>query len=491
VVGAQSASAWFDTLHASAGEGGAWEGFDATLARAHAGAAPDRQVAEGRPPRTDLALTTGAGGLRDNAVSLWRGDSLGGLRLEAASGERAALGGIAGAGRDLYAIAVGTSRGAHRADLAFVHRRAHARLVGGESQDVRGEAGRVAYRVGGGRWRLAADVARGYDRHDSRGVSWAEQRRLADATRAELTVERTGTRSRWGGRAAWRESGVTADASAGGRARARALWGAARWQGPAGEGDLELALGAGRHDALDRTVLAPALAWGFRRAPWDGRVVVERLATPVWADLAPGEAPFLQDTWAGGIELGALGARGGRARVGFLAGHTNGRAILPRLPLEGVALRAGYRADPRGYDFGLLTGEAGWRGARWAAAIEGFVLARDASVLQPQVDPARGGRVSLEAGVTLFGGDLRVRPRIEAWVVGPRESEATPSRSLPGYGLLGASLELTLADASLWVEGRNLGDHRTVQTWVDAATGGEAPGPGRELRATLVWRLWD
>lgn len=304
-------------------------------------------------------------------------------------------------------------------------------------------------------------------------------------------MERAGPRARWGVRGSWRETGVTPDAQAGGRLRARALWGAARWQGPVGDGDLELAVGAGHHERLTGTPVAPSLVWRFRTAPWSGRVTFERLITPVWSDLAPGQSPFLQDTWAGGIELGAASAGGGRTRVGFLAGHTRDRAILERRPLEAIALRSGMRSDPGGYDFGLVTAEAGWRTRRWGTAVEGFVLARDASAVQAQVDPARGGRALIEAGFAMFGGDLRVRPRCEVWAVGPRESEAVPSRALPGYGIVNGALELTVADATVLVEGRNLADHRTARTWVDTATGGEAPGPRREFRMTLVWRLWD
>jgi hypothetical protein len=491
-VGAQAAIAGFDSLHVSAGEGGAWEGFEAALGRARAGPGIDGRPGDGRRARTDLTFTSGSNGLRDNAVSLWRGDSLGGLRIEAASGERGAAGGIAG-GRDLYGIAGATVRGPHRIEGAFAHRRANARLAGGEAEDARDEAGRVAYRRLGDRWRLTAALVRGYGHHDSDGPGGTlpERRRLADATAGDLTIERAGTRDRWGVRGSWRETAVTPDAQAGGRVRARALWGAARWQGPVGEGELEIAVGAGHHDALRATPVAPSLVWRFRGAPWDGRVTFERLLTPVWSDLAPGESPFLQDTWAGGLDLGAASPGGGRARAGFLAGHTRHRAILERRPLEALALRSGMRAEAQGYDFGLVTAEAGWRTRRWGIAIEGFVLARDASALQPQVDPARGGRALIEAGFSLFGGDLQVRPRCEVWAVGPRESEAVPSRALPGYGLLTGALELTVADATVLIEGRNLGDHRTVRTWVDSATGVEAPGPGRELRMSLIWRLWD
>ncbi len=488
---AEGPPGWFDTLQVVAGEGGAWEGFDAGLARARAGLPLARTAGEGRRPRTEVLIANGSNGLRDNGVSLWRGDSLGGLRIEAASGERGGAGGVTGSGRDLYGIAAASVRGAHRFEAGFTHRRSNARLVGGESQDARGEAGAGRYDYVGKRWRLGATMDRGYDRFDSRGGAWLERRRLADATAAAVVVERRRANDRWGVRGSWRESGVRPEAGSGDRSRARALWGAARWEGTVGEGDLELALGLGHHTAIGRTLLSPSLVWGFHGSPWEGRVTFERVTTPVWTDLAPGEAPFLQDSWAGGLDLGLVTAAGGGARLGFLAGRTGSRALIARLPLEAVALRTGFLADPGRYDFGLLMAEAHWRTGRWGAGIEGFVLARDASALQPQVDPARGGRVFAELSFRLFKGDLAVRPRLEAWAVGARESEASPSRPLPGYGILGAALELTIADAALLIEGRDLADRRGRRTWVDSVTGIEALGPGRELRVGLNWRLWD
>ena len=496
IAGVQSPLVWSDSVEVRAGEGGAWEGFDAGLAAARSGEALDPRPGDGWRPRTDVALVNGSNGLRDHSVHLWRRDTLGALRIEAASGERGGLGdiragSIAGAGRDLYGIAGAMDRGAHRLEASFAHRRSNASLAGGESQDARGEAGSAGYRHRGDRWRIGAALHRGYDHLDSRGGSWLERRRLADATAAVVGIERVSGRNRWGARGSWRESGVTPEAGGSPRSRARALWGSMRWQGPVAEGDLELAVGVGDHSAIGRSGVAPSLAWRFRGRPWEGRVTFERLTTPVWSDLAPGEKPFLQDTWAGGLELSASVGAGGRARIGFLAGHTVARALLPRIPLEAVALRSGFRADPGAYDFGLLTAEARWRTRRWGAAVEGFILAHDVSILQPQVDPSRGGRVLAELGFGLFHGDLAVRPRIEAWAVGPCESEATPSRLLPAYGTLRAALELTLADATLLIEGRNLADRPATRTWVDTITGIEASGPGREVRATLIWRLWN
>jgi hypothetical protein len=491
VAGAQDALGWFDSLAVTAGEEAGWDGFDATLARASALPGLLGMPSAGWKPRADLVLTNGARGLADHALTLWRGDSLGGLRAETASGERGPSGGLAGAGRDLYDVGAALVRGRHVVEGAFAHRRASATLMGGETQEVRGEAGHGRYRFQGERWQAEASLARGYDRRESSGGAWLPETRLADENVATLELEHGDDRRRLGLRWSWEDARVTPARGDGGRERSHAQWGAVRWQAPFGDGRLEAALGLGRHGGIARTEVAPSLAWRFTASPWEGRVVLERLLTPVWSDLAAGQSPFLQDTWVSGLEVGGRAASGMTARVSFLAGRTRDRALLARLPLESLALRSGFRADPHVYDFGLLVGEASWRTRHWASGLEGFALARDASPLQPWVDPGRGGRVFVEAAFSLFQGDLHVRPRIDAWAVGPRESEAALSRALPGYVTFAAGLQLTLAEAVVLIEGRNLEDRAREQTWVDASTGSEALGSRREIRTTFTWRLWN
>ena len=488
VVGAQGALAWYDSLTVVAGEGGAWDGYDAALARTRVGAELSRRPTEGWLPRADLVLATGSGGLNDHALGVWRGDSTGGLRLEAASGVRAPLGAIAGAGRDLYNVATVVVRGAHRVGAAFGHRRAQASLADGEAQEVRGESGRGSYRYARGPWSVGGSVVRGYDRHDSLSFGLPARRRLADQTATAVDLERASGRGTWGVRGSWSESRVSVARGAG-RERARALWGAARWEGPLGGGRLEAAAGIGHHTRVDGPRFAPSLVWRF--GPWDGRLMVERMITPVWTDLAAGQSAFVQDAWVGGLDTGMRAMSGGRARLMFLAGHMRNRALISRLPLETLALSAGVRVEPREYDFVLIMGTALWRARHGALGLEGFTLARGVSAYQPRVDPERGGRAYAEAEVTWFGGDLRVRPRGDVYWIGPRESEANPSRGLPGYVTFAAGLQVSLADAVVLIEGRNLEDRARPFTWVDGVTGREALGPKRELRATLTWRLWN
>jgi len=489
VPGAQDALAWFDTLRTMEGGRGGWDGFDATLARATVGTDLMSRPTSGWRPRADLALTNGGFGLGDHALTLWRGDSLSAVRVDVASGERAAEGALAGGGRDLYDVAGAVARGRHTIEGGFAHRRSLASLAGGESEEARGEAGYGRYRFQSARWRLDAAFTRGYTRHLSQDAALTPGVRLADENAAHVDLERAGPSSRLAARWSWSDGHVAP--TGGARDHAVAHWGALRWEGPFGEGRLEAAVGVGHQSVVGRTVAAPSLAWRFAALPWTARVVVERVTTPVWSDLAAGQSAFLQDTWVTGIDAGTGPTARGRVHVSLLAGRSHDRALIERLPLEALALRAGYRADPHAYDFGLLVGEAMWRSTHWGAGLEGFALTRDSSPLQPRVDPGGGGRVYLEARARFFQGDLRVRPRIEASGIGRRESEAVAAHSLPGYVTLGAGLELTLADAALLLEGRNLEGRARPQTWVDSATGSDALGPGRELRATFTWRFWN
>lgn len=491
VVGAQDALAWFDTLTVLAGEGGGWDGFDASLARTRAGSGVIGRRGDGWRPRADLVLTNGSRSLSDHALSLWGGDSLGSLRADVASGDRGGEGGLAGAGKDFYDVAGAMVRGRHTVEGAFSHRRASASLAGGEAQHVRGEGGHGRYRYQDARWQLDASFARGYDQHVISEFGFDSGLRHADANAAAIELERSGDRGRLGMRWSWSETRVAPAQGDGTRERGRAHWGAVRWEGPFGDGRLEAALGLGRHDGIDRVQVAPSVAWRFTGSPWLGRVVAERMLVPVWTDLAAGQSAFTQDSWVAGLEVGTRATSRGRAGVHFLVGRTRDRALLARLPLESLALRSGFRADPHVYDFGVLMGEALWRSPRWSVGFEGFALARDASPLQPWVDPGRGARVFVEGRAAFFQGDLRIRPRVEAAGVGPRESEAVPERALPGYVTFAAGLELALADAALLIESRNLEDRARPQTWVDSATGTEALGPGRELRFTFIWRFWD
>ncbi|MBI1796114.1 MAG: hypothetical protein HY076_07255 [Candidatus Eisenbacteria bacterium] len=478
---------WFDSLAVVTGEGAGLRGFDAALVRVGAGFdLIDLAGTRGRPT-ADLVIANGGHQLGDNALAVARSDTSNALRVEAGSGNRGPAGSFAGAGRDLYGIAAAIRRGRQRFEASFDHRRLNAELADGSFETVRGEGGHAGYRYRSGPWSVDGAFTRAYDRHVSGGGAFGDLTRLASATAASLAIDRSGATGRFGVRGAWRESRVAPAAGDSARVRAREVWAAAHAERTHGSETIAAELGAGHDDVLHRTVLAPSLAYGLVRARWSGRAFAERVVTPVWSDLAPGVAPFLQDTWAGGLELRGA-TDGGRGGFGVLAGRTGDRAMISRIPLESLALRAGTSVDPSTYAFALMHADAAWHGRHWMLGAEGFALARSSGTL-PALDPDRGGRAFVGASVRMFQGDLIVRPEFEAAAVGARWSEA--GRALAGYVTWTARLQLTLADAVLLIEGRNLEDRIRPQVWIDGATGVEATGSGRELRTVFSWRLWD
>ncbi len=220
------------------------------------------------------------------------------------------------------------------------------------------------------------------------------------------------------------------------------------------------------------------------------RLSLGRLLQPVWSDLAPGVEPFLQSTWAAGAELGAGGAHA-RAQAAILAGRTADRALVSRMPLAELWLRAGIERDPLRYRFALASGSGEVHVGPLDAGGEGFVLGRDRDGGEPQVDPSWGARASAGCRFTAFQRDLGVSLRGEAEWVGARETEtAVPGRLAP-ITSYGAAAMLTLSDAIFTLRARNLEDRPQPQTWIDPVTGRPALGPGLEVRGTFTWRLFN
>src|SRR5262249_16718909 len=153
-----------------------------------------------------------------------------------------------------------------------------------------------------------------------------------------------------------------------------------------------------------------------------------------------------QDVWVTGLDLRARAKSGARARLTALAGHMRQRALLPRLPLETLALSGGFRPESQPYDFGLVTCEARCRAPHGARGVAALAMLRGKRPVQPRVDPERGGRAFAELEGAWFGGDLHLRPRGEIAWVGPRESDAPTPRALPGYLTVAAGLQVSIAD---------------------------------------------
>jgi hypothetical protein len=349
-------------------------------------------------------------------------------------------------------------------------------LTGGEQQSLRGESGRLGYRLRRGGVHLAFSAARALEAGESflPGIDvdrWSRRDAQRNAVSLEGGLAREARDLRL--RVAWSEARIR------------------RTEGPAGDGTLEFGLGAGHHDVFGGWDVAPSAAYRFASGSFHGRVMLERMLAPVWTDLGSGVDPFLQRTWVAGCEIGVAPAVGPRASLEILFGTSQDRAIVARFPLEEDWLRRGLRSDPGRYDFALLTAGAEWRGRTFGASVEGFALAHDPSAIQPAVDPPLGGRATLELAFEPFLEDLKVALKVEVEGVGPRESEAPVPRPIEGFASLGIAGTFSLGEALLTLRMRNLEDRRRPETWIDSSTGREAIGVGREMRVAFGWKLFN
>jgi hypothetical protein len=480
---------WFDTLVVSEGNP-ARDGFDAGLARAWA--------ARLRPPpgdklaaRTiaDLMIAGGSSAYDENALWVRRGDQAKWLEVGALDWKIGGLGGdIAPSGRHLYGAAAGWTKGRHHLEGGFAQRGTAGALFSGEEQSVTGVSGyaRYGYDLLGGR--LGVTGGSSYDHHESVDENFDFSRRDA--------------RARWAS-VGWEDSSWRIHAMARSQRIARTTDFAPeqRWSSPAvwlgfeatrgtGRTRLHAGLGLGRDDATGETTVAPTASLTYRKSGFLARVHAGRYATPVWSDLASGQAPFLQRTLAAGVELGLERRPGFGVRGGWQMGHTTERAVVARLPLEDLWLRSGFLADPKGYTFGLATASFDWTRSHFGLGGESFLLVHERSNIQPDVDPKKGGRAWVETGFHAFAGDLGVKLRAELEVTGGRETEDL-EEWLPGYANTGLTAIGTLADASLIFRVVNLENERHFETWTDSVTGLPAEAPGREFRLALVWRMYN
>ncbi|OGF12793.1 MAG: hypothetical protein A2W00_00765 [Candidatus Eisenbacteria bacterium RBG_16_71_46] len=490
VLAAATPLAFFDSVWVAPGVERAGPGFGAPLASAvgQPGSAPDRRA------RALFAHRGGSFGLDENGLILERGDSLAWLRAETSAANHGAVGGRGEAAQHRWGGSGALTRGAHRVEVAYAQRGSGARLRDESQQSAAGESGGAAYRYRRAGWEGGVALARGYDFHQSFGPLLPYSRRDAQEVRALGDLRYGGTAGALALAIEGRRTTIVRAFAQAAAAQATMVQARLGLERPAGEGRLRVELAAGRDGGADRFELAPAATYRFRSGGYDGRILLARLLEPVWADLAAGQAPFLQSVWAGGFEIGGEvsfphRARAARARAGFLAGRARDRALVGRAAIEDLWLRAGYVAEPDPYDFGLLTLSAAGQLRHVGADLEGFALARDPGAVQPQVDPGYGAHAGLETRFAAFQNDLGVTLRAEAAGVGPRESQNVPSRRLSGYVTFGASAVLTLADAMITLQLRNLEDRPREEVWVDPATGREALGPGREIRLALSWRF--
>ena len=485
VLGASPSLAAYDSIGFSPLAGASSEGYQGTMATAIAvpADAPERRT------RGIVHFSGGSFGFDDNALAIERGDSLNWTRAEVATGSHLAAGSLDRSGHHLWHVATQWARGAHRVEGGFGHRGSALLVRGGEEEAARGGSGYLRYRNAGDRrwWGFGAE--RGYDVHESFGGLLSGSRRDAQTNRGDLGAGWRGERVEFDARFHVAESEVRRlgedDTFVNG---ARWAFGSSGVAVSAGPGRIEASVGAGRHGAFDALDVAPSLSYRIVRQLWSMRTGVKRALWAVWSDLEPAEAPFLQSTWA--IVWDASLHGDSHAARGFvIAGRSRDRALVPRLPIEELWLREGFRPDPDPYTFTLVGANAEWRHGRWDVRGEGFALARSDNPEAVAVDPGWGMRAEAGYRMSFFEGDLAVNARAGAEAVGARDSEGLDPRTLPAYVTSYAAVAVTLADAVIALRVRNLEDVIREETWLDTATLSEAVSAGREFRFMVTLKL--
>ena len=505
VLAMQTPLSWFDSVGVASDRASSFDGFDGAMQRIAGATVPaPRRGTQGARAQGDFVVTNGSSAYDENALSLRRGDSLSWTRVEALGWKRGSVGALSDAGRHRYGLAGHWTRGGQRFEASFAQQGAAGGMAGGEGQSVTGAGGQLGYGFAQVSRLLLVRVGRGYDHHESAGPELAPSRRDAHGLHTEAILEGGTPASGWTARLAWQREFVVraTGGEAGATWRSDATWLSLSGVRPLAGGTLSAGLGGGHHGGVDRFAAAPSIGYRFESGPLEGRLVFERVLTPLWSDLAPGVAPFLQSIWWGGLDA-RLSRRGLTARASWRAGRTRDRALVARLPVEDLWLRSGFRSDPDPYDFGIVVVEGEWRGKHGALVGEVHQLFRDDMAPMASVDPRRGGRAYAEVVFQLFGGDLGVRVRGEAEELGGRVSDTTgwalrtrgagtpAPRALERFVDTGAALGLSLADVVFTIRVHNLADTPRPEPWLDLRTGSEALGPGREFRVTLQWRLFN
>jgi hypothetical protein len=485
---------WFDSLDvARTGGSGAWQGFEGAMVPVNGRVfGTERATNPGVRTVTMFSFARGSSAAEENTLALARTDSLSSFRYEVASGQRGAVGPYEDAGAHRYGLSARIDRGAQRFEARFAHRGEAMSITGGAAaENAMGAGGAVAWSLRHPADVLRLELRRATDWHESFGDSIYPSRRDQDDNGAEVSWLHGSGNSHLDVRATAWKSHVRRntldfeeedDKTTGWWAAVR---GTRPWSGLAADA----ALGLGAQDATGGLVMAPSAGLSTRPGPITGQLRVERIVTPVWTDLAPGVAPFLQDTWTGAVTL-AAGDSARHFRVTGRVGRTLNRAVASRFPLEELWLRIGYSMDPQPYPFALVSFESSWSGSHWGSSLEGFALARPYHTIQSSVDPVNGLRASLDAGKRLFKNELDVRVRVTGALVGARQSEATGAWFDP-YATFNLAGVFTLSDATLVIEGLGVENHAQPLTWIDPRTGVSALGPGLESRVSFSWRLFN
>jgi hypothetical protein len=446
--------------------------------------------------RSIFRIDNGDFGVSRYSLTFERGDSLKWLRYQASSGTRSGPRPYGPAGDHVWDLTASLTRGSHTLRGNISQRGAAQELNQSVVyEDAGAQSGRIEYQWASGGRRAWAALARGLDRRSDvisdAGVPISYSRRDAQQNRVELGGDTPALGGTLAVRGTASRARVLRTFDDNFESRDNSVWGALSFERLAGPGRLRLELGGGNSTALDRRLVAPSASFSFGAGETRGRVFAERLVHPVWSDLAGGQPAFLQSTTALGFEAQAANPTF-HGHAALLGGTTRDRAIVFPYPIEDIWLRVGATADPRRYDFALLTasGSTDWRALGLGA--EGFALSRDQDPSEPRPEPDQGGRGWLEARFRMFVGDLGVRLRVEGAAVGARDSKTGgPETRLPAYWTGTAMALLTISDVTAVLAWGNLENQRHPEPWIDPQTGQLALGPGRQFRLSLTWRLMN
>lgn len=521
---AQAPLAWYDSTAVTIGGGGAWRGFGAGLVYADGIQHPPGT----RKPRAVWTLVNGGSALERNGLLVTRGDERSWLSVGTVSGHRGSVGDMGIAGDHFWTINAGTRRGASTFDADFAQRGLGQTQTIGLAEGARGQSGALGWRWSTTAWRASARLSRGFDGRDdfaSSGLDFRYARRDAQQGRIEATIAHTGAdgaeealRVQFDDGRVVRTTHELDSTTTRRDWRQRSQWIAARIRRPEGSGMLELAMGAGHDDVATPTVgrfsLAPSLSWELNRADSHARIFAERLVDPIWSDLAAGHAPFVQDTWAGGIEAGAGGPKAARAAHGMLLiGRVGDRARLFRFPVRDFVLEQfGWEHSGGRSNFALASadGRTNWRALTFDA--RGYTMVRTRSAGERIVDPLAGARAGVEGGFHAFANDLGVRVRGEGAYVGARESDqgfVDPGSGLPvlddvrlpGYFTGTAVVRLDVGDAHMEFRVDGIEGIRRPMTWLDLGSPVDpnsgvpnyrlARDAGRTFRFSFIWPLFN
>ncbi|HTO90935.1 MAG TPA: hypothetical protein VMJ70_07375 [Candidatus Sulfotelmatobacter sp.] len=452
---------------------------------------PAPLVYPGGKPRSVFGAGLGDFGVNESLLSADRGDARGHVHIEVRDGNRAAAGPYGLAARHLWSVGLAKGFGANEFSIIFRQTGLAAEMLAGEHQSGRGASGVLGWQWKGSAWSSSARLSRQWDEHESYGGTLDPlSHRDAQDVRAFGTLEHASGEQRFGAGVDWSRSRVVRSGGDAFEATSEDAWVKAWWNRQTARRHDEVEVGWGHSGGSDEYGAAPRarVEWTLDRSRlsvWGARVL-----TPAWADLAPGQRPFLQSTWALGADAQA-GSNTSNASLSLIAGRTQDRILLARLPLEEEWLREGQGRDPDPWEFGVVVARVRRTMGRWLAIGEGSATIRDDSSVQARVDPALTGRLEADYLFKAFKGDLAVRVGAQLDGIGPRQTDEAVPQDLSAITTFGMTLGLAISEFVVTIRARDLENRIYEDVWIDPTTGRPARGLGREIMMSVACKIFN